>query len=170
MIRPLAVALVLVLAACTSDKDSSAASGTAAPVTSALGGSASGFTQVDPGDAECAALWSGTDIEAAAGKDLALTGTTTDGTACTYADDDISVVVFLREGDRSEFDAVKDDVAATSEVVELDVCDGGYSAEITPTFGVVEALDLESGRIYNVTVNGVDDPSSIAVELMAAVC
>lgn len=167
----LSVVVLLALTACNGGGESS----TTIPSeddTSATGnaGASPSLVRVDPADAECTALWPEATIQAAAGEGFAYFDSTADGTGCTYAVGNRSVVVFFRDGTQDDFDAGKDAVAASGEVDEVDLCDTAYAVTIAPMFGYIEAVDGESNRIYNVSVNGLDDPTAIATELVSAVC
>lgn len=175
MVRSLAFSAVVLLAvaACSGGGESSTtmpsedgitATGNARAITSPS------LVRVDPADAECTALWPEATIQAAAGEGFEYFDSTADGTGCTYAVGDRSVVVFFRDGTQDDFDAGKDAVAASGEVDEVDLCDTAYAVTIAPMFGYIEAVDGESNRIYNVSVNGLDDPTVIATELVSAVC
>lgn len=169
----LSVVVLLALTACSGggessttlpSEDDTTATGNAGAITSPS------LVRVDPADAECTALWPEATVQAAAGEGFAYFDSTADGTGCTYAVGNRSVVVFFRDGTQDDFDAEKDTVAASGEVHEVDLCDAAYAVTIAPMFGYIEAVDGESNRIYSASVNGLDDPTAIATELISAVC
>jgi hypothetical protein len=168
MVRSFAFSVVVLLAlsSCSGGGDSS----TTAEGGTTVAGDSPDLVRVAPADAECTALWPEEVIQAAAGEGFVYFDSTADGTACTYAIGNQSVVVFFRNGTQDDFDAGKNAVESSSEVDEVDLCDAAYAVTIAPTFGYIEAVDGASNRLYNVSINGLDDPTAVATELIAAVC
>ena len=195
----LVMALLLVVGACGGDDDEAAddvipTSTTAAAVTTSEAATtlpaettttaASSTTVVDttapPEEttttaaeselAGCLAVWSEDDVLAELGEGWSLIQVSTDETTCTYSAIPDTLVLSYREGGQAEFDAAMAGAGLTGAMMPVTACDGAYSVDVQGAIFVVEALDLAAGRIYNVTLSGIDDAIAIATGFVVSAC
>lgn len=163
-------ALVLVVTACGDDAVvtttvAAAPGATAAspgttehPTTTGPGGSTEP-TVPPPADAggDCQEVWPEDLVQTVIGDRFTLLTMNVEANACTYAAIPDSVTLSIRDEDQDAFEAGRFGAEITATTIEdIDVCDGGWIADVAGAVLVVEAHSAAHGRTYTATVTGPD--------------
>lgn len=172
------LAVALVMGAC-GDDDATTTTGavttTAASTTTAgaaTTASSATTTAGDAGPTDCNEIWPESEVQAVAGVGYEFFGANLDMSACTFLDGANGIALAWRVSTRDEFGLGRDGASGTSEVIDLELCDGAFYTEIPGPVVIMEVYSEAQGRAYTATISGAPSTDAVdwATELLTGAC